>query len=339
MKGGKFYSHIDDTGHLDVPIPPSTQGTMIFRETRVDNTFHCLSSLKMLATKKAKRVKFFRNGDKFYSGVVIPVTAERYRSFDSLISDLTRVLTPNVTLPSGVRMIHSLDGRRIQGLDDLEDGESYVVSGYGEIFKNIDYSSITLKRHSSGMRLSSHPSPDDKLSYSPSPRVRAKIITLIRNGTKPRKIVRLLLNKRNSPNLEHVFKLITEVIRLDTGSVKKAYKLSGQQITMLEQFFEEDDIFLVYGLEKVNPNDFELDPEELKSIRGFRQSILNERKHEGPIPKMPTRKKDKSYSAGTCSGIPHALTLDTSFRSTPDYSIGKVIGEGNFALVRECMHK
>lgn len=30
-------------------------------------------------TRKAKRVRFFRNGDKFYGGVIIPVSNERYR--------------------------------------------------------------------------------------------------------------------------------------------------------------------------------------------------------------------------------------------------------------------
>lgn len=30
-------------------------------------------------TRKAKRVRFFRNGDRFYGGVVIPVSNERYR--------------------------------------------------------------------------------------------------------------------------------------------------------------------------------------------------------------------------------------------------------------------
>lgn len=29
--------------------------------------------------RKAKRIRFFRNGDKFYSGVIIPVLPERYR--------------------------------------------------------------------------------------------------------------------------------------------------------------------------------------------------------------------------------------------------------------------
>lgn len=36
-----------------------------------------------------------------------------YRSFDSLTADLTRALVDNVTLPSGVRTIYSLEGRKV----------------------------------------------------------------------------------------------------------------------------------------------------------------------------------------------------------------------------------
>lgn len=30
-------------------------------------------------SRKAKRIRFYRNGDKFFTGVVIPVMAERFR--------------------------------------------------------------------------------------------------------------------------------------------------------------------------------------------------------------------------------------------------------------------
>lgn len=36
-----------------------------------------------------------------------------FRSFDSLTADLTRALVDNVTLPSGVRTIYSLEGRKV----------------------------------------------------------------------------------------------------------------------------------------------------------------------------------------------------------------------------------
>lgn len=37
------------------------------------------NNYKNIPTKKARRVRFFRNGDKFYSGFMIPVSSDRYR--------------------------------------------------------------------------------------------------------------------------------------------------------------------------------------------------------------------------------------------------------------------
>ncbi|KAG6447619.1 hypothetical protein O3G_MSEX005026 [Manduca sexta] len=224
--------------------------------------------------RKAKRVRFFRNGDKFYSGVIIPVLPERYRSFDSLTADLTRVLVDNVTLPSGVRTIYSLEGRKIGKLDDLEDGQSYVCSGFGEPFKRLDYEASAVTPQS--FRLSGPESLSDSASPSPArannnkwprcpngssttgngtPRispagenvVRPRLVTIIRNGVKPRKVCRLLLNKRNSPTLEHALAAITECIKLDTGCVRKVFTSAGAPVTALHQFFEDEDVFFAYG--------------------------------------------------------------------------------------------
>lgn len=65
-------------------------------------------------TQKAKRIRFFHNGNKFFNGIVVPVGSERYRSFDSLVSDLTNILMKSVTLPNGVRTIYSMDGRKVR---------------------------------------------------------------------------------------------------------------------------------------------------------------------------------------------------------------------------------
>lgn len=89
-------------------------------------------------TRKAKRVRFFRNGDKFYGGVVIPVSNERYRyvekcpyfqlksrlniflvlfyrSFDSLAEDLTRILEDRVS--GAVRNIYSTLGKKVSAFE------------------------------------------------------------------------------------------------------------------------------------------------------------------------------------------------------------------------------
>lgn len=92
-------------------------------------------------TRKAKRVRFYRNGDRFYQGIVIPVSNDRYRSFESLAEDLTRLLEDIVKVPGAVRNIFTLDGKKVVSLDDLEDGKSYVCSCNTENFKKIDYNS------------------------------------------------------------------------------------------------------------------------------------------------------------------------------------------------------
>ncbi|KAF2902981.1 hypothetical protein ILUMI_03208 [Ignelater luminosus] len=89
--------------------------------------------------KRAKRIRFYHNGNKFFKGIVIPVSVDRYGSIDNLMSDLTSIFTNKVTLPYGVRGIYSKTGRKVSKIDDLKEGEEYVVCSAGETFKNIEY--------------------------------------------------------------------------------------------------------------------------------------------------------------------------------------------------------
>lgn len=84
---------------------------------------------------------------------------------------------------------------------------------------------------------------------------------MIRNGTRPRRIVKLLLNKRNARSFEHVLSSITEAVKLDTGAVRKVFTSSGNQIFNLEEFFNKEIIFFVYGSERYSQDDFQLDSE------------------------------------------------------------------------------
>ncbi|KAL0850283.1 hypothetical protein ABMA28_012120 [Loxostege sticticalis] len=329
--------------------------------------------LRTQPARKAKRVRFFRNGDKFYSGVIIPVLPERYRSFDSLTADLTRVLVDNVTLPSGVRTIYSLEGRKIGKLDDLEDGQSYVCSGFGEPFKRLDYEASAVTPQS--FRLSGPESLSDSASPSParannrlsrylqangssttgngtarvSPAgdnvVRPRIVTIIRNGVKPRKVCRLLLNKRNSPTLEHALAAITDCIKLDTGCVRKVFTQAGSPVTALHQFFEDEDVFFAYGNERVNQEDFELEFEESKAVLQCRKTPISRNSRAGPKPRMPVKaggaaraaSEAGSGAAGDSSDPNAAPLLPQPLRLK--YSVGKIIGDGNFAVVRICKDK
>ena len=92
------------------------------------NSAHCslyrTRTLQALSNeRKAKKVRFYRNGDRYFRGIVYPVALDRFRTFDALLADLTRSLADHTNLPQGVRFIFSIDGmRKIATIDDLEEG-------------------------------------------------------------------------------------------------------------------------------------------------------------------------------------------------------------------------
>lgn len=89
-------------------------------------SFYRTRTLQSLTSeKKARKVRFYRNGDKYFKGLVYAVSNDRFRSLDALLMELTRSLSDNVNLPQGVRMLYTLDGgKKIASLDELEEGKS-----------------------------------------------------------------------------------------------------------------------------------------------------------------------------------------------------------------------
>lgn len=191
--------------------------------------------------------------------------------------------------------------------------------------------------------------------------VHPRIVTLIRNGTKPRRIMRLLLNKRNSPSFEHVLTAITQVVRLDTGYVRKVFTLDGVSVSQLADFFGKNDVFLTYGTERVNAaEDFKLEAEEQRAINAIRKTLRTAGTTcKGPKPKMPVKSKkvfppEPAAGAGDAGGDNDAdddtvndeekeqaqllkqtgvELADLPVEIRENYTLGKMIGDGNFAIV------
>lgn len=87
-------------------------------------SFYRTRTLQALTNeKKAKKVRFYRNGDRYFKGIVYAVANDRFRTFDALLADLTRSLSDHINLPQGVRFIFTIDGaRKICSMDELEEG-------------------------------------------------------------------------------------------------------------------------------------------------------------------------------------------------------------------------
>lgn len=97
-----------------VPSPTHSAHCSLYR-TRTLKT--------LTAEKRAKKVRFYRNGDRYFNGIVYAISTDRFRTFDALLADLTRSLSDNVNLPQGVRTIYTLDGsKKITTIEQLVEG-------------------------------------------------------------------------------------------------------------------------------------------------------------------------------------------------------------------------
>ncbi|KAF7205801.1 neuronal migration protein doublecortin [Nothobranchius furzeri] len=240
-------------------------------------SFYRTRTLQALTNeKKAKKVRFYRNGDRYFKGIVYAVANDRFRTFDSLLADLTRSLADHINLPQGVRFIFTIDGsRKISTLDELEEGESYVCASEN-FYKKVDYTKNVNPNWSVNVKASASQKNMQSLAAKAAgdPRegkdfVRPKLVTVMRSGVKPRKAVRVLLNKKTAHSFEQVLTDITEAIKLESGVVKKIYTLDGKQVTCLQDFFGDDDVFIACGPEKFRyaQDDFSLDENECRLMK------------------------------------------------------------------------
>uniref|UniRef100_A0A3Q2V4C5 Serine/threonine-protein kinase DCLK2 n=1 Tax=Haplochromis burtoni TaxID=8153 RepID=A0A3Q2V4C5_HAPBU len=361
-------------------------------------------TLKTLsAEKRAKKVRFYRNGDRYFNGIVYAISADRFRTFDALLADLTRSLSDNVNLPQGVRTIYTLDGsKKITNIEQLVEGESYVCSST-EAYKKLDYAknvnpnwSVNVKAAAASSRgLPSLGSTKTTTSEGRESKdfIRPKLVTVVRSGVKPRKAVRILLNKKTAHSYEQVLTDITDAIKLDSGVVKKIYTVDGKRVSCLQDFFGDEDIFVACGPEKFRyQDDLMLDESEcrmMKSLiygrmsgslnRGSPRTVVQSLRskspasvngtpasqlstpHSGkspsPSPTSPgslSRRRGSQGSSTSLSStkgsspvedgdglVPEAEVLVNEVPAVPSYisdryKVGRMLGDGNFAVVREC---
>ncbi|XP_004631138.1 serine/threonine-protein kinase DCLK1 isoform X5 [Octodon degus] len=371
-------------------------------------SFYRTRTLQTLSSeKKAKKVRFYRNGDRYFKGIVYAISPDRFRSFEALLADLTRTLSDNVNLPQGVRTIYTIDGlKKISSLDQLVEGESYVC-GSIEPFKKLEYTknvnpnwSVNVKTTSASRAVSSLATAKGSTSEVRENKdfIRPKLVTIIRSGVKPRKAVRILLNKKTAHSFEQVLTDITDAIKLDSGVVKRLYTLDGKQVMCLQDFFGDDDIFIACGPEKFRyQDDFLLDESECRVVKstsytkiasssrrsttkspgpsrrskspastssvngtpGSQLSTPRSGKSPSPSPTSPgsLRKQRSSQHGGSstslastkvCSSMdendgPGEEVSEEGFQIpatiTERYKVGRTIGDGNFAVVKECVER
>lgn len=81
---------------------------------------------KTLPIEIGKTIRLLRNGDPFYRGHKFVISSRRYRYFDVFMDAISETLNANF---GAIRKIYSIDGQKINHLEELQDGETYVAGG------------------------------------------------------------------------------------------------------------------------------------------------------------------------------------------------------------------
>lgn len=79
------------------------------------------SNSLFMCTQRAIRVRFFRNGDRYFTGFTYPISFNRYKDFEILLKDLSNsVFCDKSVMPCGVRSIFDLSGSKIRSVHQME---------------------------------------------------------------------------------------------------------------------------------------------------------------------------------------------------------------------------
>jgi len=354
----------------------------------------------------AKQIRFYRNGDRYFSGLKLAVSSERYKEFESLLAELSEKLN----LSSGaVRFIFNAeDNSMITDITQLQYGVPYVCSstnsfrsiegGYGKhlhswsvIAKSKQMYKPNILGNIENYQIINNIRNENGREY-----IKPKLVTVIRNGKPPQKKVTLLLNGKTAISLNQVLDQLSAKGSL--GKVDKLFTIDGRVVKGLRDLFDDDTVFIAMSTNEKFPDDgIELDPNsyritpyrELKrpsnmSVRrsnSLRHSMSHSFKHDENLsisrlaknmrpknmtgnskglmtkvsrPKSSNLKKmenteelyptsvfetdssdsDCEYEIYSMFGIKKDRT---SIHSV--YKIGRIIGDGNFAIVRECRNR
>eukprot|EP00096_Caligus_rogercresseyi_P009150 TRINITY_DN3055_c1_g1_i1.p1 TRINITY_DN3055_c1_g1~~TRINITY_DN3055_c1_g1_i1.p1 ORF type:complete len:660 (-),score=257.16 TRINITY_DN3055_c1_g1_i1:330-2309(-) len=332
-------------------------------------TSHRTSLIKVQGERQARKVRFFINGDKFFKGAIIPVSSEKFRTFDKLLEHLSRIMCNQVTLPNGVRFIFNFEGKILECLEDLGHGGNYLCSSVN-VFKKMEYlkivrdnqehnwnrimkretyyiglSQIKLKRDI--YKLSGHSKSFGQSNKSLNENgekslLKPKIIAVLRSGLKPRRAVRVLLNSRNTKSFDNILSDLTNTVKLDSGAVRKIFTLCGKPVVNVQDF-NESEVFIAYGVDKCDKEDFDLDVNEFRGVQAIlKSSDLDAKYAKFSAASSSPKTSRKKFLHSRLPVKTAQVRKSKSSSRTPEprsevevkYELGDVIGGGNFAVVK-----
>ena len=108
--------------------------------------------------------------------------------------------------------------------------------------------------------------------------LKPKVVTVIRNGVKPRSNVKILLNRRSVQSFEQLVKDISEAFgpKWKNNKVRKLFSIRGKEIMGVGDFFRDDDVFIGIGNESLTTGDVQEMLDELYPDGNHAKTIMKE---------------------------------------------------------------
>ncbi|XP_077998925.1 echinoderm microtubule-associated protein-like 2 isoform X1 [Glandiceps talaboti] len=219
---------------------------------------------------KGKLVTFFRNGDRHFKGLTIPVNHKNFLTWETLLV----YLGEKMKLPYGIRNVFTINGRVLRDISELEHGKGYVCAS-GQFVSGIPYGksgekywqnrkptggmrrsdrALFQKRDATGQPNMSPVSMSRVSNESPTnlQKLKPRIITVLSNTHRDSK-AKILLNAKTTQSFEQVLRDMTQALTLRSPPIRSLYTWKTeeevQSFSQLFRDFKEHDVFVACGAE------------------------------------------------------------------------------------------
>ncbi|RWS11636.1 echinoderm microtubule-associated protein-like CG42247 [Dinothrombium tinctorium] len=199
-------------------------------------------ALQEASERKARMVTFYRNGEVFTNGLKVSILPGK--DFKSL-RHLCDYLTSKTNILRGVRYIFTLNGRRIQSLNELQHNSAYVISGtqnfqylaYGqqERVQTLNLPESKLPKTSKNSIVLKPLSPKLKAKFFAKPETQftpkeGRILTIV-NSRDPSIVTRVLLNLRTPKSFDGIVRDLGQAVRI--RNARRMFTPNGLEVGSL----------------------------------------------------------------------------------------------------------
>jgi len=224
----------------------NTSGNNTSNAYNSNNSNGVSRALQEAQDRKARKLTFYKNGEPFSSGITISIMPGKdFKTMEQLCT----YLTDKIKIVNGVQYIFTQNGLRVYTLNELEHGQSYVVSGIKN-FQNYPYGQLNKLKQIGGPHSQQFPikskllrEDDLKLLRPLSSKFNTvyhtvnqtvntsykegRIITIVNN--KDHKLrSRVLLNLRSPKSFEIIVKDLGQAVRI--RNARRMFTVSGQEV-------------------------------------------------------------------------------------------------------------